>query len=67
MEPELSENLTTALTVVVAVRVSPHGSPLGYDLSLVQGRRRAARLRVSGRCRRTGGLVTCSRRRARVG
>ena len=67
LEPELGENLTTALTFVVAMGVSPHGSPFGYDLSLFQGGRRAARLRVSGRCRRTGGLVTCSRRRARVG
>ncbi len=44
------------------VRARPRGTPYGYDLQILQGGRRVSRLRVSGRCARHGGLVTCKRK-----
>jgi hypothetical protein len=48
------------------VRVNPRGSPYGYDIAVLQGGRRVTRLRVTGRCGRVGGLVTCKRGKTRL-
>ena len=48
------------------VRANPRGSPYGYDIAVLQGGRRVTRLRVTGRCGRVGGLVTCKRGKTRL-
>jgi hypothetical protein len=49
------------------VHVSPHGTPYGYEIAILQGGRRVTRLRVTGSCIRNGGFVTCRRTRLRLG
>jgi hypothetical protein len=63
MEGEDGETLVTGITFTFHIRVSPKGSPYGYDLGIYQGGARRARLRVAGRCIRNGGFVTCSKPR----
>ena len=48
------------------VHVNPHGTPYGYEIAVSQGGRRVTRLRVTGRCSRVGGLVTCKRGKIRL-
>ena len=45
------------------IRVSPRGSPYGYDLGIYQGGARRARLRVAGRCIHNGGFISTSKPR----
>jgi hypothetical protein len=63
MEGENGETLLTGITFVFNLRVSPKGSPYGYDLGVYQGGARRARLRVAGRCIRNGGFISCSKSR----
>jgi hypothetical protein len=67
MEGESGETLLTGITFTFSVRVSPKGSPYGYDLGVYQGGTRSARLRVAGRCVRTGGFVSCAKPRVARG
>jgi hypothetical protein len=63
MEGENAETLLTGITFTFNIRVSPTGSPYGYDLGVYQGGTRSARLRVAGRCIRSSGLVSCPKPR----
>jgi hypothetical protein len=63
MEGENGETLLTGITFTFNIRVSPKGSPYGYDLGVYQGGARRARLRVAGRCIRNGGFISCSKSR----
>jgi hypothetical protein len=67
MEGEDGETLLTGITFTFSIRVSPKGSPYGYDLGIDQGGVRRARLRVAGRCIRNGGFITCSKPRIERG
>jgi hypothetical protein len=51
----------------VRARPYPRGTPYGYEIEILQGGRRVTRLRVTGRCGRVGGLVTCKRGKLRLG
>jgi hypothetical protein len=48
------------------VKASPRGTPFGYEIAVLQGGRRVTRLRVTGRCIRVAGLVTCRRGKLRL-
>jgi hypothetical protein len=63
MEGEDGVTLLTGITFTFNIRVSPKGSPYGYDLGIYQGGARRARLRVAGRCIRNGGFISCSKSR----
>jgi hypothetical protein len=67
--PERTLNGTFPLgpQFVFHVRARPRGTPFGYEIAILQGGRRVTRLRVSGRCKRAGGLVTCKRSKLRLG
>lgn len=67
MEGENGETLLTGITFTFSIRVSPRGSPYGYDLGVYQGGARSARLRVAGRCIRNGGFISCSKPRVVLG
>jgi hypothetical protein len=58
---------TIGMDFVFDVGTSPKGSPYGYDLQVLQGGQQTARLRVSGRCKRTGGAVECAFKRIKLG
>jgi hypothetical protein len=68
--PERTLNGTFPLgpqfTFNVRPRPYPRGTPYGYDIEILQGGRRVTRLRVTGRCGRVGGLVTCKRGKLRL-
>jgi hypothetical protein len=49
-----------------SVRARPRGTPFGYDLQVLQGGALVSRLRVTGRCKRVAGLVTCRRGKVRL-
>lgn len=67
--PERTLNGTFPLgpQFVFHVRARPRGTPFGYEIAILQDGRRVTRLRVSGRCKRAGGLVTCKRGKLRLG
>jgi hypothetical protein len=58
---------TTGMDFVFDAGTSPNGSPYGYDLQVFQSGQQIARLRVSGKCKRTGGAVECAFKRIKLG
>jgi hypothetical protein len=63
IEPQL-DDLRTPVTFTFETKPSPgRGTRYGYDLQVWQGGRRASRLRAAGRCQRTGGFLSCTRKR----
>ena len=66
IQPENGDALLQRFGVMFEIHAGFKGTNYGYDLDVRQGGRSVTRLRVAGRCQRTGGYVNCKRKKVKL-